>query len=170
MKIKTNEICLYGILGVILFTLKFAMSFLPNVEPVSLLLIAYTITFGIKVIYPLTIYIFLEFLIYGFGFWSIAYLYVWLILVIAVIVISKITNGNINALLWSSVSAIFGLAFGALYMPLYIISVGFKAAMAWWITGIPFDIIHGIANFILCMILLKPITDILLKLKQYKIN
>lgn len=166
MKIKTYEICLYGILGVILFALKFAMSPLPNIEPVSLLLIIYAFIFGIKAIYPLGIYIVLEFLIYGFGFWSIAYLYIWLILVIATIVICKITNNNTNPFLWAILSGIFGLVFGALYMPLYIVSGGITFAITWWISGIPYDIIHSVANFILCATLFKPITQTLLKLKK----
>lgn len=170
MKIKTKEICLYGFLGLILFVLKFTMSSLPNVEPVSLLVIIYTIVFGVKVLYPITVYVLLEFLVYGFGFWSIAYLYIWLILAILVMIIFKVTNNNMHPILWSSISAIFGLLFGALYMPLYILSGGFTFAITWWISGIPFDVIHCVANFILCMILFKPIIKILLKLKQYKIN
>ena len=121
MKIKTNEICLYGLLGALLFVLKFAMSSLPNIEPVSLLLISYTIVFGIKVLYPLAIYILLEITIYGFGFWSIGYLYIWFVLVIVVTAIHKISN-NKNPFLWALISGIFGLIFGALYIPLYIVS------------------------------------------------
>lgn len=165
MKIKTNEMCLFGILGVMLFAFKFAMSSLPNIEPVSLLLIVYTIAFGIKAIYPLGVYVALEFLIYGFGFWSIAYLYVWLILVIAVVITHKITN-SLNPFLWASISGVFGLAFGALYIPLYIVSGGFTFALTWWTSGIPYDIIHGVANFIICIILFKPISKTLIKLKQ----
>ena len=157
--------CLYGILGAMLFALKFAMSPLPNIEPVSLLLIIYTIVFGIKAIYPLGIYIILEFLIYGFNFWSIAYLYIWLILIIAVIIVSKITKNNLSPLLWALVSGIFGMLFGALYIPLCIISGGFAFAATWWISGLPYDIVHCVANFILCIILFKPITNTLLKLK-----
>ena len=67
MKIKTKEICLYGLLGALMFALKFAMSSLPNIEPVSLLLISFTVVFGVKAIYPLSVYIILEMLIYGFG-------------------------------------------------------------------------------------------------------
>ena len=169
MKIKTNEICLYGMLGAILFAFKFAMAFLPNIEPVSLLLIIYTIVFGIKTIYPLIIYVLLEFLIYGFGFWSIAYLYIWLILVIATIAIYKITNNSMNTLLWASVCGMFGLIFGLLYTPLYMISGGFAFAITWWVSGIPYDAIHCVANFILCAILFKPITNILLKLYNTKL-
>lgn len=165
MKIKTNEICLYGMLGAILFALKFAMSSLPNIEPVSLLLISYTIVFGVRALYPLAIYVFLEITIYGFGFWSIAYCYIWLILVIVVLIILKNTNNCMPSLLWSSISGAFGLIFGALYMPLYIIYSGVSVAVLWWIKGIPYDLIHCIANFVLCMVLFKPVTKTLLWLK-----
>lgn len=170
MKTNNVEICLFGILGSLLFALKFAMSYLPNIEPVTLLLIVYTITFGIKVLYPLAVYILLEIFIYGFGFWTLAYFYIWLILVVVVIVISKITNKNDSVLLWSLISGAFGLIFGALYIPIYIVSSGFMFAITWWINGLFFDIMHCIANFILCLILFRPIVKIfsILKIKILK--
>lgn len=160
MKIKTKEICLYGLLGALMFALKFAMSSLPNIEPVSLLLISFAVTFGVKAIYPLSVYIILEMLIYGFGFWSIGYLYIWPVLVIATLLINKVIN---NSFIWAVVSGLFGLIFGALYIPLYIISGGFTFAITWWVSGLPYDFIHCVSNFILCLILFKPITNVLLK-------
>lgn len=164
MKIKTKEICLYGLLGALMFALKFVMSSLPNIEPVSLLLISFAITFGVKVIYPLAVYIILEMLIYGFGFWSIGYLYIWPVLVIATLLINKVVN---NSFLWAVVSGLFGLIFGALYIPLYLISGGFTFAITWWASGIPYDFIHCVSNFVLCLILFKPITNTLLKVKEW---
>ena len=166
MKIKIGEICLYGILGVLLFALKFVMASLPNVEPVSFFLIVYTIAFGIKTLYPLAVYVCLEILIYGFGFWSVAYLYIWLVLVFATLIAFKITKHSMNSLLYAAISCLFGLFFGALYIPLYVVSGGFAFAVTWWISGLPYDIIHGVANFILCIILFKPITKAVLILKQ----
>lgn len=160
MKIKTKEICLYGLLGALMFALKFAMSSLPNIEPVSLLLISFAVTFGVKAIYPLLVYIILEMLIYGFGFWSVGYLYIWPVLVIATLLINKVIN---NSFIWAVVSGLFGLIFGALYIPLYIISGGFTFAITWWVSGLPYDFIHCVSNFILCLILFKPITNVLLK-------
>ena len=162
MKIKTKEICLYGLLGALMFAFKFAMSSLPNIEPVSLLLISFAVTFGVKAIYPLSVYIILEVLIYGFGFWSIGYLYIWPVLVIVTLLINKVVK---NSFLWSVVSGLFGLIFGALYIPLYIISGGFTFAITWWLSGLPYDFIHCVSNFVLCVVLFKPITNILLKLK-----
>lgn len=170
MKVKTNEICLYGILGTLTFVLKLIMAPLPNIEPVSLLMIVYTIVFGIKAIYPLIVYVILEIVFYGFGLWSVGYLYIWLVLVIATNSIYSIKHST-NTLLWSTVSGIYGLMVGMLYIPLYVISGGATFAIGWWISGISYDITHGIANFILCATLFQPITKLLFTLKkQYKIN
>ena len=51
MKTKISNVCLYGMLGSLTFALKFAMAAFPNIEPVSLLMILYTITFGKEVLY-----------------------------------------------------------------------------------------------------------------------
>lgn len=170
MKIKTSEICIYGILGALLFALKVAMSTFPNIEPVSLLLIIYTIAFGIKALYPLTIYVTLEIICYGFGIWSIGYLYIWLILVLGTLCVYKIQHST-NALLWATVSGIYGLLTGLLYVPIYLIVGGITMATSWWMSGITYDIIHGVSNFTLGIILFTPLTRLLLKLtKQYKIN
>lgn len=165
MKIKTNEICLYGILGALMFALKFVMAPLPNIEPVSLLLIAYTIVFGLNAIYPLITYVLLEILIYGFSFWSVGYFYIWLVLVIIVFIVSKTFNSR-NSIMWSIISGLFGLTFGALYIPLYLVTGGLTLAITWWVSGLPYDITHGIANFILCLVLFKPIINTLFKLKN----
>lgn len=167
---KIHNICLYGILGALTFILKLIMAPLPNIEPVSLLLIVYTIALGWNVIYPLSAYVILEIIVYGFGIWSVGYLYIWVVLVAIVITIRKITD-SLNSLLWAIVSGIYGIMIGILYIPLYFVTSGATTALSWWISGIPYDALHGIANFVLCLVLFKPITNILFRLgKQYKIN
>ena len=170
MKVTTRDICLYGVLGALIFALKLVMAPLPNIEPVSLLLIVYTITFGIRVVYTLAKYVVLEVIIYGFGIWSIGYCYIWLILVIVVLSIYNATHKT-NALLWAVISWAFGLLTGVLYIPLYVITGGTTMAFNWWISGIPYDVVHSIANFVLCLILFNPLSKLLCVLnKQYKIN
>ena len=165
MKIKTREICIYGISGMLIFVLKFIMAALPNIEPVSLLIIVYTIAFGIKAIYPLSIYVILEIVFYGFGIWSIGYMYIWLVLLIATLIVYKIKHST-NVFLWASLSGVFGFVMGALYIPLYIISGNTTVAISWWVSGIPYDIVHGISNFILCSILFIPLSKLMFKLQN----
>lgn len=161
---KVRDICLYGILGALTFVLKIVMAPLPNIEPVSLLMIVYAIVFGWNALYPLCLYVALEIAMYGVGIWSVGYLYIWLVLVIATIYIYRITNST-SIILWSCISGLYGLFIGILYVPLYIITGGVSAAWSWWISGIPYDLVHCAANLVLCIALFKPMLTIFYKLK-----
>lgn len=66
-----------GILSALLIIGQVALGFLPNIEVVTLLVIAYTLVFGKKVFFIIYIFVLVEGLIYGFGLWWINYLYVW---------------------------------------------------------------------------------------------
>ena len=79
-KLTLRDIALFGILGALTFGAKVAMSFLPNIEPTSLLVMVYVVVFGRKALYPIYLYVALEILFYGIQLWNINYLYVWLIL------------------------------------------------------------------------------------------
>ena len=58
-------------------------------------------------------------------------------------------------------SGAFGLGFGAMCAVPYLFVGGINTAFAWWVSGIPFDIIHGISNFVLMLILYKPLRKVL---------
>ena len=40
------EIVLFGVLGALMFALQVVMGFLPNIEPVSLLVMVFAVVFG----------------------------------------------------------------------------------------------------------------------------
>lgn len=145
-----------------MFVLKMSMAFLPNIEPVSLLIIIYTITLGPLALIPIYIYILLEYLIWGLNLWSISYLYVWLILFI----ISYLFRHIKSKLSWAIISATFGLMFGALCSIIYIPIEGISFAISWWINGIVFDILHCIGNFVIMIVLYNP----LMKLMKYGLS
>ncbi len=78
---KLFEMVLMPILLGVIFVSKMAMAGIPNIEPVSLLIIAFTIVFGWRALIPVYIYVGLEILIWGPGLWNLMYFYIWLILV-----------------------------------------------------------------------------------------
>lgn len=43
----------------------------------------------------------------------------------------------------------------------YLLIGGIHTAVAWWVSGIPFDMIHGISNFVLMLVLYKPLRRVL---------
>ena len=160
MKLQTKDIALFGVLGGLTFSAKVIMMGLPNIEPVTLMVMLFAVTFGKKALYPIYVYVLLEFVLYGLNLWSINYLYVWTILAFAVLLLKDICT----PLGWALLAASFGLFFGVLCAPVYAVTGGLAFAVAWWINGIPFDLIHGVSNFFIILVLFNPLRNWLSKL------
>lgn len=141
---------------------KLALSFIPNVEVVSFFIIVFTLFLGPKVIFAITAFNIIEGLLYGFGVWFIAYLYIWPLLALLTILLKK----HASAVNYAIMSGAFGLAFGALCEIPYLLFGGVTTALTWWIAGIPYDIIHCVANFVICLTLFSPITKALTYIKN----
>lgn len=152
-----RELALFGVLGGLIFAAKTAMAPLPNIEPVSLLVMLCAVTFGKKAVYPVTVYVLLEFALYGFGLWSANYLYVWFLLAGAAYLLRSMES----PLGWALLSGTFGLLFGALCAPVYLFTGGPAFALSWWVSGIPFDLLHCAGNFALALALFKPLRRVL---------
>ena len=155
-----RQIVLFGMLGALTFAAKVAMAGLPNIEPVSLFVMLFAVVFGKKCLYPIYTYVVMEFLFYGLHLWSINYLYVWLILAVAAWFCRELKH----PVIWALICGAFGLLFGFLCVPVYLVSGGAEFALSWWISGIPFDLTHAIGNFVIALVLFVPLRKLLTKL------
>ena len=144
-KLTLGEMCLFGMLGALTFAAKYAMSALPNIEPVSLMVMLFAVTFGAKALFPIYLYVGLEVLFFGLGLWNFNYLYIWAILA----VISYFVRRMEHPLGWAMLSGVYGLLFGALCAIADVFIGGLGYAAAKWISGIPFDVTHCIGNFVI---------------------
>ena len=151
---------LFGILGAFTFAAKYVMSFLPNIEPVSLMVMLFAVVFGRKCLYPIYLYVLMEILFFGISLWNLNYLYIWLILAAAAYLLRKMEH----PLGWAILSGTFGLLFGALCGIVDVFIGGFSYAAAKWVSGIPFDISHCIGNFVIAALLFKPMRELMEKL------
>lgn len=154
---KILRIVTMGVLSAILLVGQLCMSFLPNIEPVTTLIILYTLTYKKQVFPIIYTFVLLEGIIFGFGIWWVSYLYIWGILALVVLALGKIDS----AVLWAVVSGSFGLLFGALCAIPYLISGGLYAAFVYWSNGIVFDILHCVGNFVLTLALYRPLLGLL---------
>lgn len=154
---KISEIVTGGLLGAVLLIGQLAMAPLPNIEPVTTLIIVFTLVYKKQVFFIIYTFVLLEGLIFGFGIWWISYLYIWSFLALLVLALRKLDN----AVLWAVISGAFGLLFGALCSIPYLIAGGIGAAFAYWSAGIPYDILHCGGNFVLTLVLYPPLTRIL---------
>ena len=156
-----REVALFGMLGALTFGAKVAMSGLPNIEPVSLMVMLFAVVFGFKAFYPIYLYVLLEILLYGISFWNVNYLYVWAVLALAAIALRRVQNPFV----WALLSGVFGLAFGLFCAPVYAFVGGsFDYALRWWIAGFPFDVSHAIGNAVIALVLFVPLRKLLEKL------
>lgn len=158
----TGEVALFGILGGITFAAKVVMMGLPNIEPVSLMVMLFGVCFGKKAVYPVYVYVFLEFILNGIHLWSINYLYVWILLAAAAWLFREMNH----PFGWALLSGGFGLLFGLLCAPVYLVTGGLTLAVSWWISGIPFDLLHCAGNFVLALVLFVPLRRLMERLYQ----
>lgn len=159
-----RDIVLIGILSASITAGKLVLSFIPNVEVVTLLFIIYTIVFGIKKSLLISlVFSTTEIFIYGFSTWLLGYYIIWPILIMIVGLMNKRIKSEYG---YATIGAIFGYAFGLFFAIIESIFYGGAYGLTYWIRGLPFDIIHGTANFIIILLLYKPMINILMRLKS----
>ncbi len=158
---KLTELILLTMLGVLMYVSQVVMAPLPNIEIVSLLIILTTRKFGYKAFLSVYVFVGCEILTYGLSMWVVNYLYVWDILVLAVLFIKNVDNTWVYAI----ISGIYGLLFGTICSVPYFFIGGIAMGISNIISGIGFDIAHSIGNFILALMLYRPLTNTLNKIK-----
>lgn len=171
--ISMRDIALIGMMIAIIEVSKQALIFLPNVELVTFWIVMFTLFLGGKTLYAVFGFVLIEGFLYGINTWWIMYLYIWPLLV----GITWLLRKNKSVFLWSVISGIFGLLFGAACSIPYIfigavdggIASGLYMAFTWWIAGIPWDLVHGVSNFILMLTLHYPMRRLMEVLKKQEL-
>jgi energy-coupling factor transport system substrate-specific component len=154
LKLAVRDITVLALCAALLFAQQVALAALPNIELVSLLVMLFTLTFRLKVLYIIYAFALLQGLYWGFDlWWWPSYLYVWTILA----GLTWLFRANKAPLMWAVLSGFFGLFFGLFFAIPRIFIGGWAAALAYWIAGIPFDLIHCAGNFVLCLVLWTPL-------------
>ena len=149
MKLNVKEIAVFGMLGALLYASKWIMEVLPNIHLIGVFVVAITVVYRQKALYPLYIFVFITGLFSGFfPLWWVPYLYIWAVLWGAVMLLPRHLSPRVAPFVYMAVCAAHGFLYGVLYAPAQALLFGFdfSETVAWVITGIPFDITHGISN------------------------
>jgi energy-coupling factor transport system substrate-specific component len=164
MKFKTRELILFGVLGGLLSASQIALSFIPNIEIVTLLIILFSMIYKKKALYIVYVFVMVMGVVYGFGLWWIGYIILWPFLSILTLRIRRFIEGKYLVL--AIYSGIFGFLFGFFYAIPYVFFGGLNMGIVYWISGLQFDIIHGIGNFFMMILLGEKLFDLLNKLNN----
>ena len=161
-RLTVYEIAELAVLCALMFGGKEALRNIPNVHPVTMLLILTIMLHGWKAFYPMIGFVILELFIYGVGSWSLLYVFVWPVTTLFFLIFRK----NKDFLLWAILAAISGITFGALCEIWFIPTIGIHAAFAAWLSGIPYDLIHCVSNFFITLICLPPLYRLSVKIRR----
>lgn len=152
-------------LGTLMFCSKVIMDLLPNIHLIGMFIMLYTVVFRAKALVPIYIFVLLTGLYGGFAPWWIPYLYIWTVLWGLTMLLPRKMPPVAACVVYPAVCALHGFAYGTLYAPVQAIMFGFdfNQTVAWIISGIPFDVTHGISNIFTGMLVL-PLSRLLKKL------
>ena len=159
MKLTVREVAVFSMLGALMFASKLVMEVLPNIHILGVLVMAITIVYRAKALYPIYLYVIMNGLYAGFNVWWIPYLYIWTILWGVTMLLPKKMPRVVAPIVYALVCGIHGFFFGILYAPAQAIMFGYdwRTMLVWIVSGIPFDLIHGVSNLVLASLII-PIT------------
>ena len=165
--LKLREMAVFAMLGTVMFCSKIIMEALPNIHLLGMLTMTYTIAFRKKALIPIYIYIMLNGLYAGFSLWWMPYLYIWTILWAITMLLPRNIPKKAKCVVYPIVCAVHGMLFGILYSPAQALMFGlnFEQMIAWILSGLPWDIIHGIGNFFTGL-LIFPLAELLKRLMK----
>ncbi len=171
--LTTKRVVLIGMLSASITSGKLVLSAIPNVEIVTLLIMAYTIVFGLSISLPTTlIFVTTEMLIYGLNTWVLAYYIHWCMIAIVTAIVKSVFGNNklipyiITACL---ITACFGVLTSLIDVLFFIksnIQTFWSQFAIMYVRGISFYIIHIISTTTVVALGLLPITTILKKLSK----
>ena len=163
MKLTIREIAVFSMLGALMFASKKAMEFLPNIHLIGVLIVAATVVYRTRALYPLYVYVLLDGMVAGFGTWWTPYLYIWTVLWGVTMLLPRRMPKWVAPFVYAAVCGLHGLLFGVLYAPAQALFFGlsFKATVPWVVAGLPFDAIHAVSNFVCGLLLIVPMITVM---------
>lgn len=160
-----RALVLDALLVALLIVCKEALAFIANVEIVTLLLIIFAIHLSLRDLGLIAVvFATVENLMYGFNIYSISYYMVWLIIVF---VTYSIKNNLSNEYRVAFLALLFGLFFDFPFsIPYFLLDI--NSGIAYLMAGLVFSLVHGIANFIIALLLFNPLDKAFFKLCKLK--
>lgn len=161
-RLKIIEMAIFAMFGVMMFCGKLWMEGLPNVHPLAMFTVLLTVVYRKKALIPIYLYVFLNGVYAGFSMWWLPYLYLWALLWGAAMLLPKNMPKRVCVVVYPALCFLHGILFGTLYAPAQAIMfhLTWKQMLAWIVSGLPFDLIHGVGNLVMGM-LVYPLAQLL---------
>ncbi len=167
-RLTTHEIAVFALLGAIMLASKTLLEAVPNIHPVTMLLMTYTVVYRKKAIFPLVIYLVLDTLKWGI-MTMVPYFYIFPLCWLCTMAVPRSLSRGKQQLCYTVICTLFGLLFGTLYAPwqafVFMKSFELSKIAAWIVAGLPYDLIHAAGNFAASFLIL-PIAALIRKIDR----
>lgn len=142
-------------MGVVLWIIKIPI---PNVQPVTDMVMIITLVMGVGFGFTLAVLIMLvSNLVLGFGIWTIPQILAYAVCVLTVAALAKVTPLKKHFIYQVVVAGFLGYEYGFIVSIGMSIYGGLSAFFAYWLSGLTFDSFHAIGNVVIYMVLAKPL-------------
>ena len=167
-RLNVRETVIFALLGAMMYVSDLMMEALPNIHLLGVFIVASTVVYRWKALYPIYVYVFLYGITMGFGIWWVPYLYVWTVLWGMTMLLPKRMPKWLAPVVYCIVSALHGIMFGTIYAPAQALLMGFsfEQMLAWIGAGFYFDVTHAIGNMCLGVLIVPLIHTLHLADKQ----
>lgn len=163
---SVRRITTIALLSCLAFVLRIVIV-LPNVQPVTAIIMLVTIYIGtVDGLLVALISILISNLYLGMGVWTIAQLVTYSIIVLFIgFFVRKTDKKSISNKKWSIIAGIMGLLYGFLISLIQAPFFSWISFFPYWISGLPYDFLHGFGNLYFFFILHPILRDFLIKQK-----
>lgn len=148
-----KAVALVAIMAATIEVGKLALSFLPNMEVVTILCALYGYVFGVWGVVAAAVFVCIEPLIYGFGSWTVTYFIYWpMVAAVFMLLRKKEWGGRIVSTLTAIALTLFFGVFSSIVDGLFLFGISeyfIKNIGIYYIRGIPFYIAQLACNAIL---------------------
>lgn len=161
---------LVGIMAATVECAKLALSSIPNVEIITLLIAIYSYTFGTLGVLSTLIFVMIEPLIWGFGGWFVSYLIYWPLVAVVFTALGK--RGIGGRIIPTVTAVILTILFGVITS---LVDVGlfsgsydnfFYRFSIYYARGISFYITQTVTNAVIFPLLFLPLKNLLFNIKE----
>ncbi|MAK05097.1 MAG: hypothetical protein CMA03_04335 [Euryarchaeota archaeon] len=163
-----NKFVILGLLAIIGITGRILMSPIPNVQPVTVIVLLAGIRMGAKEsIFLASIIALFSNLILGNGIWTIYQAAAWSMIGCLGALFSNKLDTSMKLILFAGISGVLFNWFVSLSI---LHSVGFDMLIPYLIVGIPYDLLHVVGNITFIIWLSNPLTEIMSRKIESDLN
>ncbi|GAB5061564.1 ECF transporter S component [Lactiplantibacillus pentosus] len=169
--VSIRYISLIGLLTAICTVLRIFKLPIPNVQPVTDIIMIVTLKLGGRYGMPLAVLTMVVSNVYlGFGLWTLPQILAYVICILTIVVLKRIAP--INRWVWIQlpISAFLGFEYGLVVSSGMVLVGSVPVFWGYYLSGLPFDFYHALGNVCFYPLLLAPLTKMLQRYTKTKVT